>query len=60
MYASSVNALSEEERLLLKVACCSLLGDALGSVTHRCNQVVACQDAAERDRQVPEGSAGSL
>lgn len=60
MFASSVSALSEEERLLLKVACCSLLGDALGSVTHPCNQVAACQDVAERDRQVPEGRAGNL
>jgi hypothetical protein len=53
--------LSDAERaVLLRVARCPLIAEALTDVTHRCHQVVATQAGPEPDRQVPEAWAGNM
>lgn len=59
--ASVQPGLSDEEHsLLIRVARCPLIGEAMRSASHPCHEVVASQDVGEADRQVPEGWAGNL
>jgi hypothetical protein len=53
--------LSGDERgLLLRIARCPLIAEALNSVGHSCCRVVAAQKCPGPERQVPEGWAGNL
>jgi hypothetical protein len=45
--------------MLVRIARCPLIAAALAG-GHPCSAVVAAQQVAERDRQVPEGWAGNL
>ena len=61
MNASVRPILTDQERaLLIRVARCPLIGEAIGSASHPCHEVVASQEVAEADRQIPEGWAGNL
>jgi hypothetical protein len=50
---------AEERALLLLIARCPMIAEALVA-GHPCSEIVAAQQVAERDRQVPEGWAGNL
>jgi len=53
--------LSGDERgLLLQIARCPLITEAVTSAGHCCHQVVGAQTFPEPERQVPEGWAGNL
>jgi len=61
MSAWAASSLTDQERaLLIRVARCPLIHQALGDSGHPCREVVTVQDDAERDRQVPEAWAGNL
>lgn len=61
MNASVASSLTGQERaLLVRVARCPLIREALGDNRHPCRDVVAMQGDTERDRQVPEAWAGNL
>jgi hypothetical protein len=61
MSASVASSLTDQERaLLIRVARCPLIREALGDSGHPCRGVVTVQNDAERDRQVPEAWAGNL
>lgn len=50
---------SEERALLLKIARCPLIAEALQN-WRPCTEIVSAQKVASADRQVPEGWAGNL
>ena len=50
---------SEERALLLKIARCPLIAEALQN-RRPCTEIVSAQKVASADRQVPEGWAGNL
>jgi hypothetical protein len=50
----------QERALLLKIARCPLIPEAIRDAGHPCHQVVAVQAGADARRQVPEGWAGNL
>lgn len=54
-------SLSGDERgLLLRIARCPLIPEAVTTIGHCCHRVVAAQTCSEPERQVPEGWAGNL
>jgi len=54
-------SLSDDERgLLLRIARCPLIAEAMTGVGHECRRVVAAQKCNGPARQVPEGWAGNL
>lgn len=53
--------LSGDERgLLLRIARCPPIAEAIADASHGCRRVVAAQRCPEPERQVPEGWAGNL
>jgi hypothetical protein len=50
----------EERRLLLTVARCAVIAQALARVSHLCHQIVSTQALGEPARQVPEAWADNL
>lgn len=61
MSTSVASFLTDEERaLLIRVARCPLILEALRNSGHRCRGVVTVQGDSEPDRQVPEAWAGNL
>src|SRR5258708_4288359 len=61
MNTSAASSLADQERaLLIRVARCPLIREALGDSGRPCREVVTVQDDAEGDRQVPEAWAGNL
>jgi hypothetical protein len=59
MSAAPQEVTGQERELLLRIARCPAIAAALAG-GHPCSAIVAAQQVAERDRQVPEGWAGNL
>ncbi len=59
MYTTPQVVTGEERALLLRIARCPMIAEALRGA-HLCSEIVAAQQVAEADRQVPEGWAGNL
>jgi hypothetical protein len=51
---------AKERNLIVKIARCAIIKEALGDSYHPCHAVVASQQVPEGDRQVPEAWAGNL